>query len=103
MSNGEGFSDPTAEQAIHNVMKKPWGAVTEKEILQIKKEKCRYCKYSDKNSASGESLSKLTCDYIGREKHRRGCRPDECDKFVRTKKVRERKAMRVKKEPKTDG
>lgn len=103
MSNGEGFSDPTADQAIHNVTKKPWSDVTEQEITQIKKEKCRYCKYSNKNATSGESLINLTCDYIGREKHRRGCRPDECDKFVRTKTVRKRKAMKVKKESKTGG
>ena len=103
MSNGEGYKDPTADQAIHNVTKAPWRDMTEADIWCIKKEKCQYCMYANKAGSTGESLTALHCDYIGKVGHRRGCRPDECDKFVPRKRKRKGRAMRVKKGSKTDG
>lgn len=97
MSNGEGYKDPTADQAIHNANKKPWWAMTAKEIGKIKIEKCRYCKYAG-GYYKQEGISRPTCDYIGIVGHSRGCRPDECDKFVREKKQDRWKAMRAKRE-----
>ena len=98
MSNGEGYKDPTAEQAIHNVTKKPWREMAEEEINAIKKEKCRKCKYANKYCTTKDCLSKLTCDYIGKTGRRRGCRPDECDKFEPVEKKRKKRALQVKKE-----
>lgn len=37
--NKEGYKDPTAEQAVHNVTKKRWSEMKVADILEIKKSK----------------------------------------------------------------
>lgn len=95
--NKEGYKDPTAEQAIHNTEKKPWRDMTATEIAKTKKEQCRFCKYATKVSTAGDGFTTMLCDYIGQTGHRRGCRPDECDKFVQARKKRGRKPKKTKK------
>lgn len=56
--------------------KKPWGRMTEDDIEKIWKERCRKCKY--RGSRSGHGL----CNYLIETGHSRGCRPDECTKFM---------------------
>lgn len=48
------------------------------------------CTYAEKVGAA------MTCNYIGIEGHRRGCEPEECDKYKKEERKRGRKA---KKEP----
>ncbi|MCI5650371.1 MAG: hypothetical protein MR332_13280 [Fusicatenibacter sp.] len=79
--NKEGYKDPTAEQAVHNVTKKRWSEMKADEILEIKKNQCRFCRYANRNNVGEDNLSNLYCDYIGIVGHSRGCRPDECNKF----------------------
>lgn len=62
---------------------KPWRQMTEEDIRKIKKEKCKFCKYSSRNSADATSEYNITCAYIDKTGHSRGCRPDMCDKFER--------------------
>lgn len=57
----------------------PWSKMSEEEIEQIKLEKCRYCKYR------GVLGGNICCDYILITKKKRGCRPDECDKYLEGK------------------
>ena len=95
--NREGYKDPTAEQAIHNVTKKPWELMTAAEIAKIKKERCQYCKYAARVCTAAYGFTAMHCDYIGQTGHMRGCRPDECDKFVQARKKRGRKPKKTKK------
>ena len=93
--NKEGYRDPTAEQAVHNVDKsnhKPWREVTDAERNKNKKEKCRFCEYANRLTKEND-YSVLTCDYIGITGHSRGCSPIECDKFKPRTKGRRRKRL----------
>lgn len=78
---------------------KPWREVTYQERVAIKKEQCQYCEYADQSRyhpGSKCSIDAITCDYIRKGKHSRGCRPDVCDKFVRRQEGQRRpRAMRV--------
>lgn len=67
---------------------KPWREMPIEEINKIKREKCQYCVFSGKYTVStdGKHASGITCDYIGIMGHSRGCRPDQCDKFIRREK-----------------
>ena len=68
---------------------KPWSEMTEKEIEKIKKEKCRNCIYSRAISFGDKATdNRFICGYILVIRHSRGCRPDQCDKYVRRKKRR---------------
>lgn len=73
---------------------KPWREVTRHEITAIKKEKCQFCMFAGilHGSASYEGAEKIFCDYIGIAGTRRGCRPDQCDKFKRKTSNRRRRA-----------
>lgn len=71
---------------------KPWREMSERDIYKIKKEKCRHCVYATRNGKGNEDCIKsILCDYIGKEGHSRGCRPDKCDKFKRKTKTRKGK------------
>lgn len=61
---------------------KPWEQMTEEEIRKIKREKCKFCRYSSSKSARSSAYN-ITCAYIEKTGHSRGCRPDMCDKFER--------------------
>lgn len=78
-------------------MDKPWKLMTAADILKIKREKCQYCLYATRYGTDDRNLSAMTCDYIGVVGHRRGCRPDRCDKFREDLKSKRRKgrALRV--------
>ncbi|MCI6044268.1 hypothetical protein MR857_13295 [bacterium] len=78
-------------------MDKPWKLMTAADILKIKREKCQYCLYATRYGTDDRNLSVMTCDYIGITGHRRGCRPDRCDKFQEDPKTKRRKgrALRV--------
>ena len=78
-------------------MNKPWKQMTAADILKIKREKCQYCLYATRYGTDDRNLSAMTCDYIGIVGHRRGCRPDRCDKFQENPKSKRRKgrALRV--------
>ena len=80
--NNEGYKDPTAEKAIDNV-EKPRRHMTDKELFELKKGKCRFCIYATRTGDSGGNYGAIVCDYIGIVGHSRGCRPDQCDKFKR--------------------
>ena len=58
---------------------KKWRDVTQSEINHIKRKKCRHCRYS---SGTTTYVGNITCDYILIERHRRGCGPEKCDKFI---------------------
>lgn len=88
--NASGYKDPTAETAIANV-EKPWRDMTEAEIYKTKKEKCRFCRYSSREGMNEDNIRSLSCDYIGKIGHSRGCRPDKCDKFEKKTKKRRKK------------
>ena len=65
---------------------KQWQNMTESEIREIKQKKCRFCIYSRNFCTGREShFSYMYCDYIGVTGKMRGCTPNKCDKFVRTK------------------
>ena len=78
-------------------MDKPWKLMTAADILKIKREKCQYWLYATRYGTDDRNLSGMTCDYIGITGHRRGCRPDRCDKFQEDPKTKRRKgrALRV--------
>lgn len=78
-------------------MDKPWKLMTAADILKIKREKFQYCLYATRYGTDDRNLSVMTCDYIGITGHRRGCRPDRCDKFQEDPKTKRRKgrALRV--------
>lgn len=48
----------------------------------------KQCRYAEKVGGA------LTCNYIGIEGHRRGCEPEECDKFKRAERKKGRKAKK---------
>ena len=52
--------------------KKSWCYMTQEDVNEIRRERCRKCQYSH----SG------TCDYLLITGHRRGCRPDECTHYL---------------------
>lgn len=65
---------------------KPWREVTRTERLKIKKEQCIHCVFADLSRygiSNKSSADAITCDYISKKKHSRGCRPDACIKFMR--------------------
>ena len=69
---------------------KPWREMTQAEINKTKREKCQHCIYSRKitTTVCKSSLNNIICYYIAITHNRRGCRPDECDKFERRKRGR---------------
>lgn len=80
--NKEGYKDPTAEEAIANVQKH-WRDVTRAERVKQKKERCRFCRYALKADKGGDNVDNITCNYIERTGHSRGCSPIGCTKFTR--------------------
>lgn len=63
-------------KAFQEIQKKPsWEMMTDKDIDEIYKTKCRKCKYR------GTFGSRKCCDYILHTGHSRGCRPDKCTRF----------------------
>lgn len=64
------------------ILHKEWKDYTEKEINQIKRERCNKCKYmSTGNRTRGGYLSPryVVCMYIDKMHERRGIRPEECE------------------------
>lgn len=61
---------------------KPWGLMTEEEIGMIAKKQCNKCQY--RSGAYGEGA----CDYLLVTGHMRGCRPEECDKFIKGRRIK---------------
>lgn len=70
--------------------KKKLKQMTKDEINKTKRDKCQYCIYSRKitTTVCKSSLNNIICYYIAITHNRRGCRPDECDKFERRKRGR---------------
>lgn len=79
---------------------KPWRKYTVNEIVDIKRERCLNCPYVKKFGSSGAAendmynpimaknkagesvnLKNLYCNYLSMAKHRRGCKPDECEHY----------------------
>lgn len=70
---------------IFNSIKKPWSELTSADITKIKILQCKNCIYASRsgyNPSDPDSAGSLLCDYIGITGHRRGCRPDACDKYT---------------------
>lgn len=63
----------------------PAGDTPEKKTYQCSKV-IKSCKYADKAGTS------LYCNYLGKAKHRRGCEPEECDKYEKVVRKRGPKA-----------
>lgn len=81
-----------------NTIEKPWGRLTLGEINNIKRKYCVNCGYAGRYGVadSDKNISQMTCDYILITGHRRGCRPDACDKFIQHDGKRRRsRAMRL--------
>lgn len=58
-----------------------WNDYTKKDVDFIIETKCRGCTYLKKLQAMRGEGSTMYCNYISIVGHRRGCRPDECDKY----------------------
>lgn len=61
---------------------KPWELMSEEDIEKIFKRKCKTCSYRSGKYGEGN------CDYILLTGHMRGCRPDDCDKYKRGKRLK---------------
>lgn len=59
--------------------RKPWREMSEIEIYLIKAQKCSRCKYAGGSTVGKGGYSLLTCDYIGKTGHMRGCDPRDCE------------------------
>ena len=60
------------------------------------------CKYAIKLSGTGDGkFSRYCCDYIGMTGKRRGCNPEECDKYI-TNNRRVVKSSNVDEQPEED-
>lgn len=58
--------------------RKRWKEMSEREVVELKRNQCRECMYFSKYSPS--SIVNATCDYIFVEGHSRGYLPTECIK-----------------------
>lgn len=56
--------------------RKRWEEMSEREVVELKRNQCMKCVYLSKSSPS--SISNATCDYILIVGHSRGCPPTEC-------------------------
>lgn len=79
---GRGISVSTAVAMAHGKKikngRKPWREMSENEIALLKARKCLHCTYSN-GSAQEHGIGSLTCDYIDKTGHRRGCDPRDCE------------------------
>lgn len=79
---------------------KPWREFSVSEIVNIKRERCLNCPYVKKIGSSGAAdgdmfspimvknkegesvnLKNLYCDYLSMTKHKRDCKPYECEHY----------------------
>ena len=69
----------------HEDKPRPWKNFTDEDIDKLWNTRCDKCGYR------GSTGTDKCCDYILHTGHRRGCRPDQCDKFMQGK----RRKLRV--------
>lgn len=73
---------------------KPWYKMSDSDIVKIKQEKCAKCVYRCGVNFRGTAAG-ILCNYLEITGHMRGCRPDQCDKFKKGKKIEETASPRV--------
>ena len=57
-----------------------WSDVTEDEIRENQRKRCKNCRYA-KGMQCGRESTFLVCDYSGMNDKLRGCSPIDCTKF----------------------